>query len=172
MTWCQINPIDTILYCRYWFLVIYEWQNFHLSFWTCHNICMRNTCRSCHFTNGSTCTSVWQGSTQLWIWNLHLLFMTSNSGLLLPQLERRFGNFFGLKKSSHANVTYPLATIDNKKVQMKDQHAHVFQDLTHASNLEGLFHSHQNLVEISSRCSMDDAHYTMHFPIGKRRWML
>jgi hypothetical protein len=52
---------------------------------------------------------------------LHLLFMTSNSGLLLPQLERRFGNLFGLKKSSHANVTYPLATVDNKKVQMKDQ---------------------------------------------------
>jgi hypothetical protein len=53
----------------------------------------------------------------------------------------------------------------------KDQHAHPFQDLTHAANLEGLFHSHQNLVEISW-CSMDDAHYTMQFPIGKRRWML
>jgi hypothetical protein len=37
--------------------------------------------------------------------------MTSNSGLFTVVITTRkkedFGNLFGLKKSSHANVTYP-----------------------------------------------------------------
>jgi hypothetical protein len=69
-----------------------------------------------------------------------------------------------------------LATVDNKKSSNEEDQqrpSSLSKDLTYASKLEGLFHSHQNLVEISW-CSMDDAHYTMqfNFPLAKRRWML
>jgi hypothetical protein len=91
---------------------------------------------------------------------------------LLPQLERRFEEFIWIKKIIPCKCHLPLATIDNKKGSNEDQQKPTCTSvLTRASNFERLFHSHQNLVEISW-CSMDDAHYTMQFPIGKRRWML
>ncbi len=115
MTWCQINPIDKILYCRYWFLVIYEWQNFHLSFWTCHNICMKNTCRSCHFTNGSTCTSVWQGSTQLWIWNFAPPIHDLQFRLVVTTTRKKIWEFIWIKKIIPCKCHLPLGNCRQQK---------------------------------------------------------
>ncbi len=81
--------------------------------------------------------------------------------MLLAQLERRFGNLFGLKNDP-MQMSPTLGNCRQQKSSnerpTKTQHAHLFQDLTHASNLEGLFHTNQNLVEISW-CLMDGTLY-------------